>query len=102
MVNQKRCIYGVGNQRLLRNLSHLGKLTRELQELSMAMRMVPIQGVFQKNEHDWCAILLKRPAKTWSLYYWGETELDRKPSLRRSAIHWFTWSEFRRPRHRDD
>ena len=31
-----------------RNLRHLDKITRELQELSMSMRMVPVQGVFQK------------------------------------------------------
>ncbi|MGA2230536.1 MAG: Hpt domain-containing protein, partial [Tepidisphaeraceae bacterium] len=37
-----------GDQRLMRNLSQLGKITRGLQDLSMSMRMVPIAGVFQK------------------------------------------------------
>ena len=36
------------DNRVQRNLAHLGKITRELQELSMSMRMVPIHGVFQK------------------------------------------------------
>ena len=33
---------------LLRNTAHQGKIIRELQELAMSMRMVPISGVFQK------------------------------------------------------
>jgi len=33
---------------LSRKVSHQGKITRELQELSMTLRMVPIHGIFQK------------------------------------------------------
>ncbi len=33
---------------LARKIAHQGKIVRELQEISMSMRMVPIQGVFQK------------------------------------------------------
>ena len=36
------------NQRIGRNVAHLGKITRSMQELSMSMRMVPIQGCFRR------------------------------------------------------
>ena len=39
---------GSTNVDLLRNTTHQSKIIRELQELSMSMRMVPIGGVFQK------------------------------------------------------
>ncbi|MFP4107002.1 MAG: chemotaxis protein CheA, partial [Phycisphaerae bacterium] len=34
--------------RMNRNVSHAGKIIRELQDLSMALRMVPMKGTFQK------------------------------------------------------
>jgi len=37
-----------GEQNLSRKIAHQNKIVRELQELSMSMRMVPIHGVFQK------------------------------------------------------
>ena len=66
-----------GSQRAARNLGHMGKITRELQDLSMSMRMVPIQGVFQKM-----ARLVRDTArkigKEIELTMTGaETELDR-------------------------
>ncbi|MCC6243374.1 MAG: chemotaxis protein CheA [Gemmatimonadaceae bacterium] len=33
---------------LVRKVTHAGKIVRELQDLSMSMRMVPLRGVFQK------------------------------------------------------
>ncbi len=36
------------NPRLLRNVTHVGKIVRELQDLSMSLRMVPLKGTFQK------------------------------------------------------
>lgn len=65
------------NQRINRNVSHLGKITRSLQELSMSMRMVPIQGVFQKMARlvrDLSRKALKQIELTTA---GGETELDR-------------------------
>jgi two-component system chemotaxis sensor kinase CheA len=65
------------NQRLSRNMGHLGKITRELQDLSMSMRMVPIHGVFQKM-----ARLVRDVARKFGKeidfdMVGGETELDR-------------------------
>jgi two-component system chemotaxis sensor kinase CheA len=66
-----------GNHRLGRNLGHLGKITRELQELSMSMRMVPIHGVFQKMSRL-VRDLAKKTGKEINLsLVGGETELDR-------------------------
>jgi two-component system chemotaxis sensor kinase CheA len=48
MVSQDLTDYVSSNQRLERNSRQLNKITRDLQELSMSMRMVPVQGVFQK------------------------------------------------------
>jgi two-component system, chemotaxis family, sensor kinase CheA len=36
------------SQRLSRNVSHAGKIMRELQDLTMALRMVPLKPTFQK------------------------------------------------------
>lgn len=42
-------IFGTGTQHeLQRKVTHAGKIVRELQDLSMSMRMVPLRGTFQK------------------------------------------------------
>lgn len=41
-------ISGVEHVGLLRKVSHAGKIIRELQDLSMSMRMVPLKATFQK------------------------------------------------------
>ncbi|MCC6239424.1 MAG: chemotaxis protein CheA [Phycisphaerales bacterium] len=65
------------NQRLAKNMAHLGKITRELQDLSMSMRMVPIQGVFQKMGRL-VRDLTRKAMKNIDLeVVGGETELDR-------------------------
>ena len=48
MVSQDVETAAVADQRLARNMSQLSKITRELQEVALSMRMVPVQGVFQK------------------------------------------------------
>lgn len=66
-----------GNSRLGRNVSHVSKIVRELQDLSMSMRMVPIQGLFQKMTRlvrDLCKKLNKEIDLVLT---GGETELDR-------------------------
>ncbi len=41
--------FGTGKaHELLRKVTHSGKIVRELQDLSMSMRMVPLRGTFQK------------------------------------------------------
>lgn len=68
---------GGTGQRLGRNLSHLAKITRDLQELSMSLRMVPVQGVFQKMTR-----LVRDTSRNLGkevnlVLEGGETELDR-------------------------
>lgn len=66
-----------GDQRITRNMARLGKITRGLQELSMSMRMVPIQGVFQKMARL-ARDLSRKAGKQIEFNAIGsETELDR-------------------------
>lgn len=60
-----------------RGLAHLGKLTRELQDLAMSMRMVPIQGVFQKMARLARDLTRKSEKLVSFAVHGGETELDR-------------------------
>ena len=48
MVMQEREIIETRNPNLQKNVSQLAKITRELQELSMSMRMVSLKSTFQK------------------------------------------------------
>jgi two-component system, chemotaxis family, sensor kinase CheA len=65
------------DQRLLRNISHLGKITRSLQDLSMSMRMVPIAGVFQKMARLARDVSHKAGKDIDFVQIGSETELDR-------------------------
>lgn len=77
MVAQDSSAILTGEPRIARNLSHMGKITRELQELSMSMRMVPIQGTFQKMARL-VRDLAKKSGKEIDLaLVGGDTELDR-------------------------
>ena len=67
----------LGKHRLARNLSHLGKITREMQELSMSMRMVPIHGAFQKMSRLVRDLARKTGKEIELSLVGGETELDR-------------------------
>jgi len=65
------------NVDLLRNTTHQSKIIRELQELSMSMRMVPIGGVFQKMARM-IRDLSRQAGKNIVFSIKGEqTELDR-------------------------
>ena len=77
MVNQDLSPLVTGQPRVARNLSHLGKITRELQDLTMAMRMVPIQGVFQKMTRLLRDLARKSGKQIDLKITGGETELDR-------------------------
>ncbi|MHC4423139.1 MAG: chemotaxis protein CheA [Planctomycetota bacterium] len=62
---------------LSRRVAQQGKIIRELQELSMSMRMVPIQGVFQKMARL-VRDLSRKAGKDIAFTTLGEeTELDR-------------------------
>jgi len=77
MVSQDLAGYKDSNPRVERNIRHLEKITRELQDLSMSMRMVPVQGVFQKMARL-VRDLSRKAGKEIELNISGaETELDR-------------------------
>ncbi|HED54625.1 MAG TPA: hypothetical protein ENJ00_10560, partial [Phycisphaerales bacterium] len=48
MVVQDPSIEAIEDQRCQRNLSHSGKIIRDLQEVAMSLRMVTLKGLFQK------------------------------------------------------
>jgi two-component system chemotaxis sensor kinase CheA len=48
MVAQDPTVLNAGTARLTRNVSHSGKIVRELQDLTMSLRMVPLKATFQK------------------------------------------------------
>jgi two-component system chemotaxis sensor kinase CheA len=48
MISQDETVVRSGRQELSRKVVHAGKIVRELQDLSMSMRMVPMRASFQK------------------------------------------------------
>lgn len=77
MVSQDVGSVANSNPRMARNMSHLGKISRELQEIAMSMRMVPIQGVFQKMTRLARDLGRKFGKDLEFVTVGGETELDR-------------------------
>ncbi len=77
MVSQGLDPSALQDQRLERNLRHLTKITRDLQELSMSMRMVPVQGVFQKMARLIRDLSHKAEKSIDFVMSGSETELDR-------------------------
>ncbi len=66
-----------GQHELVKKVSHAGKIMRELQDLSMSMRMVPLKSTFQKLTRLVRDVAL-RAGKVVELVTDGEeTELDR-------------------------
>jgi len=65
------------DQMLGRKVNHQSKIVRELQELSMSMRMVPIQGVFQKMARLVRDLARKSERDVVFSTVGEETELDR-------------------------
>ncbi len=77
MVGQAEEILGIVSPKVARNISHLNKITRELQEMGMAMRLVPVRPTFQKLARA-VRDLAKKAGKGVELVVSGEdTEVDR-------------------------
>jgi len=77
MVSQDEEILSAATARVARNLGHLNKITRVVQELGMSMRMVPIRPTFQKMARL-VRDLAKKAGKNVEFATAGEeTELDR-------------------------
>jgi len=65
------------NTQFARNMAQLARITKELQRVSMAMRMVPIRGVFQKMARVTRDISAKQRKKVQFVTSGEDTELDR-------------------------
>lgn len=77
MVTEQVDMNSTVEHELARKVAHQSKIVRELQELSMSMRMVPIHGVFQKMARL-VRDLSRKAEKNIAFYMSGEdTELDR-------------------------
>jgi two-component system chemotaxis sensor kinase CheA len=77
MVGQDEEILGIVSPKIARNISHLNKITRELQEMGMAMRLVPVRPTFQKLARA-VRDLTKKAGKEVEFETFGEdTEVDR-------------------------
>jgi len=65
------------NPQFARNMAHLCRITKELQRVSMSLRMVPIRGVFQKMARVARDIGAKQSKKVNFQTSGEDTELDR-------------------------
>lgn len=48
MIRQDQSLASLASSVLLQNISQMDKITRELQQLAMSLRMIPVKGTFQK------------------------------------------------------
>jgi two-component system chemotaxis sensor kinase CheA len=62
---------------LVRNMAHLSRITKELQRVSMSLRMVPIRGMFQKMARVTRDLGAKLHKKVQFATSGEDTELDR-------------------------
>jgi len=77
MVGQDEEFLAAAPPRICKNVSHLNKITRELQEMGMAMRLVPVKATFQKLARA-VRDLNRKAGKKSRLVLTGEdTEVDR-------------------------
>jgi two-component system chemotaxis sensor kinase CheA len=77
------------NSRLQRNVSHAGKIIRELQDLTMSLRMVPLKSVFQKMNRLVRDLARKSGKQVEFLTEGEDTEIDRNmvESLNDPLVH---------------
>lgn len=75
--------------RLQRNVSHAGKIIRELQDLTMSLRMVPLKSVFQKMNRLVRDLARKSHKKVQFVTEGEDTEIDRNmvESLNDPLVH---------------
>ncbi len=77
MVAQDRCAIPNGDQEFVRKLTELGRIVRDLQRISMSMRMVPLRPTFLKAARQ-VRDLAKRSRRLVTFVSDGaETEIDR-------------------------
>jgi len=77
LVQQDPSLAQLGEPRLGRNLSQLGRITTDLQKIAMSLRVVPIRQTFQRMQRAF-RDLVKKSGKQAELELVGEdAELDR-------------------------
>ncbi len=77
MVVQDKRLLEESCHELLRKVTHANKIVRELQDLSMSMRMVPLRGTFQKMQRVARDLARKSGKGVELVTDDGETEIDR-------------------------
>ncbi len=77
MVAQDEVVVGGNQHQLLKKVNQTGKIVRELQDLGMSMRMIPLKGTFKKMTRL-VRDVSRKVGKTVTLVTHGEdTEIDR-------------------------
>ena len=77
LISQNPAVLRLATQNLQKDVSHLGKITREIQDLVMSIRMMPIKQTFQKMMRV-VRDVAKKAGKNVDLVISGEdTELDK-------------------------
>ncbi len=77
MITQDPDVYANASLRVQKNLRQLTKVTRELQEIGMAMRMVSLKGIFQKMARLVRDLSRKSNKKINFVMQGEDTEIDR-------------------------
>ncbi|HSW47309.1 MAG TPA: chemotaxis protein CheA [Phycisphaerae bacterium] len=77
IVSQDPVVRDTDSQALSRKVSQLDKITRELQDLTLSMRMVPLKGMFQKMARLVRDVARKSGKDVRFVTEGDETEIDR-------------------------
>jgi two-component system chemotaxis sensor kinase CheA len=77
MVSQDDIVLNGGHHGLAKKISHAGKIVRELQDLSMYLRMVPLKATFQKLNRLARDLARKNGKMVNFISEGAETEIDR-------------------------
>ncbi|HEY3860723.1 MAG TPA: chemotaxis protein CheA [Verrucomicrobiae bacterium] len=77
LVAQDTNSQAAANPQLARNMAQMARVTRELQRVSLSLRMVPIRGVFQKMARVVRDLAARQNKEVQLITEGEETELDR-------------------------
>jgi two-component system chemotaxis sensor kinase CheA len=77
MVAQDPALVGLPDRQFTRNMAQLTRITRDLQRVSMSLRMVPIRATFQKMNRVVRDLAIKAGKQVQLVTTGEETELDR-------------------------
>jgi len=77
IIRQNHVLNDIKDQKLVRDLSQLSRITTELQKTSMSLRMVPIEKTFQKMIRLVRDLSKKSGKKVQLIMHGEDTEIDR-------------------------